>query len=81
MEASLIAVSMRTLGITQTGHPGPWIKLISFGKIEGRAYFIILCVCPPQISMILIGFLSSCSISFFKAKMLSLSLNSSMKFI
>ena len=50
-EASATAWSTIATGVTQTGHPGPWISAISGGKSSSRPKRTIVWVCPPQISM------------------------------
>ena len=78
--ASFIASSMRLLGITQTGQPGPWTKFICSPTSCGRPNFMIECVCPPQISMIFSGFTLSFFMSFESAKISSLSRKSLIRF-
>ena len=41
--------------VTQTGQPGPWTSSTSGGRIRSIPYLTMLCVCPPQTSMIVQG--------------------------
>src|SRR5215470_5360300 len=49
------ALSINSNGVTHTGHPGPWTSVISFGSKSSSPLFTIVCVCPPQTSMIVQG--------------------------
>ena len=73
MLASLQASSMRLFGITHTGQPGPWMKFICSPTKLGSANFIMLCVWPPQISMIFRDFVLSFWMSFERARIKFLS--------
>ena len=53
--AIAIALSIVSSGVTQTGHPGPWTRVISGGSRSPESDLTIVCVCPPQISMIVQG--------------------------
>ena len=56
LEANSIALSICSNGVTQTGQPGPWINVISFGSNSSIPNLTIECVCPPQTSIIFHGF-------------------------
>src|SRR5690348_2809475 len=65
------ALSMSSIGVTQTGHPGPCTSVISLGSRSSRPLFTMVWVWPPQISIIVQGrvtFLriaaASCSAAF-----------------
>src|SRR5580704_10928508 len=69
--AMATALSMSSIGVTQTGQPGPWTSVISRGSRSSRPLLTMVCVWPPQISMIVHGrvtFLrsaaTSCSAAF-----------------
>src|SRR5579863_210193 len=49
------ALSISSIGVTQTGQPGPCTSVISRGNRSSRPLFTIVWVCPPQISMIVQG--------------------------
>src|SRR5579871_2807874 len=49
------ALSINAIGVTQTGQPGPCTSVISFGKRSSRPLLTMVCVCPPQISMMVQG--------------------------
>src|SRR5215469_9129880 len=49
------ALSINSSGVTHTGHPGPWTSVTSFGSRSSSPLFTMVCVCPPQTSMIVQG--------------------------
>ena len=53
--AMAIALSISSSGVTHTGQPGPCTSVISGGSIRSIPDLISVCVCPPQISMIIHG--------------------------
>src|SRR5579864_1773536 len=70
--AMATALSINSIGVTQTGHPGPCTSVISFGSRSSRPLLTMVCVWPPHISMIVQGrvtFLriapASCSAAFW----------------
>ncbi len=42
--AIAIALSIISIGVTQTGQPGPWISVISSGSISSRPNRTMACV-------------------------------------
>src|SRR4051812_14628955 len=42
---------MRAAGVTQTGHPGPWIRRTCGASSTSRPFLTIVWVWPPQISI------------------------------
>src|SRR5438270_2982948 len=56
------ALSMSSIGVTQTGHPGPCTSVISLGSRSSRPLFTMVWVWPPQISMIVHGRVTFCRI-------------------
>ena len=62
-EAMAIALSRISIGVTQTGQPGPWIIVTCAGSISSRPKRTMACVCPPQTSMIFQGRVVSRAIS------------------
>src|SRR5579864_5044947 len=70
--AMATALSINSIGVTQTGQPGPCTNVISFGSRSSKPLLTMVCVWPPQISMIVHGrvtFLqiapASCSAAFW----------------
>src|SRR5215471_11895842 len=66
------ALSINSMGVTQTGHPGPWTSVISFGNKSSSPLLTIVWVCPLQISMTVHGRVTfwriaaaSCSAAFW----------------
>src|SRR6201993_959966 len=53
--AMATALSINSMGVTQTGHPGPCTRVISRGSRSSRPVLTMVCVWPPQISMIVHG--------------------------
>ena len=53
--AMATARSMISMGVTHTGQPGPWIRVISRGSISSSAKRMMAWVWPPQISMMFHG--------------------------
>ena len=51
-DAMATALSMSSSGVTHTGHPGPCTSVRSEGSRSSIPDFTMVCVCPPQISMI-----------------------------
>src|SRR5579864_4657388 len=49
------ALSINSSGVTQTGQPGPCTSVISFGSKSSRPLLTMVCVCPPQTSMMVQG--------------------------
>ena len=45
-EAISIALSINSIGVTQTGQPGPWTSVMSFGKSASTPYLTMVCVWP-----------------------------------
>ena len=43
--------SIRPIGSTQTGQPGPWMSSMLSGRSWASPNRKIVCVCPPQTSM------------------------------
>src|SRR6476469_3017168 len=56
--AMATALSMSSMGVTQTGQPGPCTSVISFGSRSSRPLFTMVWVWPPQISMIVHGWVT-----------------------
>ena len=48
--------SMRPIGNTHTGQPGPWINSMLFGNKRSNPNLKMVWVCPPQTSMRYNGF-------------------------
>src|ERR1700757_2563260 len=70
--AMATALSINSIGVTQTGQPGPCTSVISFGSRSSKPLLTMVWVWPPQISMIVHGrvtFLriapASCSAAFW----------------
>ena len=61
IRASAIAWSIRSLGMMQTGQPGPWMKSMFAGSSCGSPYFMMVWVWPPQTSMMRSGVSSPCA--------------------
>src|SRR5271157_3899136 len=66
------ALSISSIGVTQTGQPGPWTSVISRGSKSSRPLLTMVWVWPPQISMIVQGRVTrlrmawaSCSAAFW----------------
>src|SRR5512140_1010934 len=53
--AMATALSINSIGVTQTGQPGPCTSVISRGSKSSRPLLTIVWVWPPQISMIVHG--------------------------
>src|SRR5579864_781178 len=49
------ALSINSIGVTQTGQPGPCTSVISLGSRSSSPLLTMVCVCPPQISMMVQG--------------------------
>ena len=54
-EAMAIALSINSSGVTQTGQPGPCTNSIWEGRSSSIPYLTIVCVWPPQTSMMVQG--------------------------
>ena len=54
-DAIALARSIVSSEVTQTGHPGPCTSSNSGGSRRSTPYLTMLCVCPPQTSMIVQG--------------------------
>ena len=54
-EAISTALSISSMGVTQTGQPGPWTSVRLLGSRVSTPYFTMVWVWPPQISMIVQG--------------------------
>ena len=54
-EAMAWARSIISSAVTQTGQPGPWTSSSSGGRIPSIPYLTMVCVWPPQTSMIVQG--------------------------
>src|SRR6266576_845550 len=70
--AMATALSINSIGVTHTGHPGPCTSAISFGSRSSKPLLTMVCVWPPQISMIVHGHVTflqiaptSCSAAFW----------------
>src|SRR5208337_4162860 len=70
--AMATALSISSIGVTQTGQPGPWTRVISRGSRSSRPLLTMVWVWPPQISLMVQGrvtFLgmawASCSAAFW----------------
>src|ERR1700739_4746688 len=70
--AMATALSISSIGVTHTGHPGPCTKLISRGNKSSRPLLTMVWVWPPQISMMVHGRVTfwriapaSCSAAFW----------------
>ena len=50
-----MALSIISSGVTQTGQPGPCTNSISRRQSSSMPYLTMVCVCPPQTSMIVQG--------------------------
>src|ERR1700756_607874 len=53
--AMATALSISSIGVTHTGQPGPCTRLISRGRRSSRPLLTMVCVWPPQISMMVHG--------------------------
>src|SRR6266498_856991 len=53
--AMATALSINSIGVTQTGQPGPWTSVISRGSRSSRPLLTMVWVWPPQISIIVHG--------------------------
>src|SRR5579864_8199363 len=53
--AMATALSINSIGVTQTGHPGPCTSVISRGRRSSSPLLTMVCVWPPQISMMVHG--------------------------
>src|SRR5579864_8957804 len=53
--AMATALSINSIGVTHTGQPGPCTKVISLGSRSSRPLLTMVCVWPPQISMMVHG--------------------------
>src|SRR5271165_4429911 len=49
------ALSINSIGVTQTGQPGPCTSVMSRGNKSSSPLLTMVWVCPPQISMIVQG--------------------------
>src|SRR5579884_2065433 len=49
--AMVTALSINSSGVTQTGQPGPWTRVISGGSSSSMPYLTMVCVWPPHISI------------------------------
>src|SRR5579864_421569 len=49
------ALSINSIGVTHTGQPGPCTRVISLGSRSSRPLLTMVCVWPPQISMMVHG--------------------------
>src|SRR5579862_2360580 len=49
------ALSINSIGVTHTGQPGPCTSVISRGSRSSRPLLTMVCVWPPQISMMVHG--------------------------
>jgi len=58
-EAMATARSIITRGVTQTGQPGPWIRLTRDGSSWSRPNFRIEWVWPPQTSIRVHGWVAA----------------------
>ena len=54
-EAIAWARSIISSEVTQTGQPGPWTSSTSGGRIRSIPYLTMVCVWPPQTSMMVHG--------------------------
>ena len=54
-EAIAMALSIISSGVTHTGQPGPCTSSIPGGRSSSMPYLTIVCVCPPQTSMMVHG--------------------------
>src|ERR1043166_3174725 len=53
--AMATALSINSMGVTQTGQPGPCTSVIWRGSRSSRPLLTMVCVWPPQISMMVHG--------------------------
>src|ERR1043166_977989 len=53
--AMATALSINSIGVTQTGQPGPCTSVIGLGSRSSRPLLTMVCVWPPQISMMVHG--------------------------
>src|SRR5450631_25233 len=70
--AMATALSIRSIGVTQTGQPGPCTSVMSRGSKSSKPLLTMVWVCPPQISMTVQGRVTffhicrdSCSAAFW----------------
>src|SRR5579859_8112529 len=61
--AMATALSINSIGVTHTGQPGPCTSVISFGSRSSSPLLTMVCVCPPQISMMVQGRVTFCRIA------------------
>ncbi len=54
-EAMAWARSIISSDVTQTGQPGPWTSSTSGGRTRSMPYLTMVCVWPPQTSMMIHG--------------------------
>ena len=57
--AMAIALSISSTGVTHTGQPGPWTRVIASGSRRSMPALISVWVWPPQISISVHGRVSS----------------------